>query len=469
MDIVKNTGSYLLEKLLITNTSTRIKVQFVVDESQRDVDTSFALYQGMLKASANKSGLLVQGLPDLTFDPSVFKPTKAVQPLCSDPLLTDSSVARVSNDIQQRLQTVPPPEPNLHETLLLLQKLGGIGSFGDLTLVNSSSVERGGSGDEFQLHGTTLEGSINVVKLFAQMAFYSRAGGIDPPFLPNATVKEVYQLLEWLVWERSVRDVDNVQAAVNGSVMAQAILQVLRTGHYNVQGSSDNGQVDGDQEKYDASVTIFVGHDGDIDSLATALGLRWKLQPPYRSGEDGLGDYVDTPPGSTMHFEYDLETGEVGLSYLYPVYITEAVTSAAGMALNASGILERTPMVFVPRHDTTMDGDVTIRESDDGKATVISAAGLDILGQRLLSTIEKFPQASECYYAVVNRSQTLVLSTDTTQYSKLGLANNPSIFFGMLVSSLLVACFLGCCLLSCRRQREKTIIYNEVTKGAEVV
>ena len=74
--------------------------------------------------------------------------------------------------------------------------------------------------------------------------------------------------------------------------------------------------------------------------IATALGIRWKLGPPYRSGIDSAGEYVPTPPGASMHFEYDLETGALDLSYLYPVYPLDDT--------DVDFSLKKAPLVFYP-------------------------------------------------------------------------------------------------------------------------
>lgn len=43
------------------------------------------------------------------------------------------------------------------------------------------------------------------------------------------------------------------------------------------------------------SVTIYFGHDGNLDGLAALLSLSW-LAPPYR----GPASYLPTPPGSGL-------------------------------------------------------------------------------------------------------------------------------------------------------------------------
>jgi hypothetical protein len=101
------------------------KPQIVTDAIQRDVDTSFALYQGIRDFTlANNENLdMTLELPDLSYDPSLFKPLNGVNPLCKKEYSTD----RLLNDTIKRLRLVPPPETNLNQTLLPLEQLGGIG------------------------------------------------------------------------------------------------------------------------------------------------------------------------------------------------------------------------------------------------------------------------------------------------------------------------------------------------------
>ena len=52
-------------------------MQVVTDASQRDVDTSFALYQGIrdFLLAGNKTQRIISSLSDLNYDPSLFDPS----------------------------------------------------------------------------------------------------------------------------------------------------------------------------------------------------------------------------------------------------------------------------------------------------------------------------------------------------------------------------------------------------------
>ena len=270
--------------------------------------------------------------------------------------------------MESRLQKIAPPELGLNAALQLLDSLGGIGtagplvskSLGNLTLVGTEKGDM------------KLEGNINVLKLYAQMMFYSRAGGIEPPFSPNATVEEVHHLLAWVHWSRSVLSVNNIKAATEGSAMAHAFLGRLR------QYKQTND--------YDATATIFVGHNGTIDDLGTAPGVKW--QQPYISTEN----FSTTPPGGTLHVtEY---SGKIELSYLYPVFLNGNGTS---WNLFQSDNIESVPLIFDPPIDNlnvTVDKEMTvIWEVKDGRT------GLDVLRDRVLSVLDKYPRAVKCFNA----------------------------------------------------------------------
>ena len=147
--------------------------------------------------------------------------------------------------------------------------------------------------------------------------------------------------------------------------------------------------------------------------IATALGIRWKLGPPYRSGIDSAGEYVPTPPGASMHFEYDLETGALDLSYLYPVYPLDDT--------DVDFSLKKAPLVFYPELNS-MEG--LVKVSQKGLSTLISptkhsdkSASLEALRKRLLSTLDEFPEATKCYYTASNQSYYIGL--EKKRYSSL--------------------------------------------------
>jgi hypothetical protein len=62
--------------------------------------------------------------------------------------------------------------------------------------------------------------------------------------------------------------VKNDEAAAEGGVMMAKILQALSSS----RGSSNH------KEEYD--VAFIIGHDSDLNAVATALGTTWTLPPP---------------------------------------------------------------------------------------------------------------------------------------------------------------------------------------------
>jgi len=116
-----------------------------------------------------------------------------------------------------------------------------------------------------------------------------------------------------------------------------------------------------------------------------------------------------------MHFEYDLESGIVELSYLYPVFpIEETANITSNVDNGGSIVMKKTPLVFSPLFND-MSGAVKI--SQEGQSTLISPTiitnkrgSLTALRQRLLSALNKFPEATECYYKATNQSHLLLMS-----------------------------------------------------------
>jgi len=361
VEIMQSTGKALMNLLAADNTIKSINVNFISDVVQRDVDSSFALAVGMAEAVNNETR--VDGLLDLMYDRALFSPLNAS--LCK----SKYSPQHFRNDVTARLQNIAPPKPGIKKALQQLEMLGGIGVAGPLyspAIANLTLVED----DKNDLR---LQGAINVLKLYAQAMFYSRAGGVSP-FLPSASIEEVYQLLAWVHWSRSVFSMKNSKAATEGSFMAHAILKSLSYKQSNAE--------------HDATVTIFVGHDGTIDSVGTALGVKWQLRPPYYQS----ADYSPTPPNSALHFVAD-DAGRVELSYLYPVFFNGTGTS---WKLLKHDNIDHVPSLFDPPIEnanvTVANESTIVRGGGDGRST-----GLDVLRNRVLLVLSQYPGSLECY------------------------------------------------------------------------
>jgi hypothetical protein len=195
----------------------------------------------------------------------------------------------------------------------------------------------------------------NLVKYVAQSIVYSRASGID--YWENVTPGDVYNLMAWEHWSRSVQNVGNNIAAASGGVLMARILRAL-----NVDLQND--------------VTFIIGHDGDLDAVATALDMSWTLPSPYHSA------YTPTPPGCGIHFSYDDSDEKIEISFLAPIFFSDR-----SLNLNTSGILVEVPVKF-GSFETNSRG---------GTATIVSS--LDALRDRMLSTLRKYSGSMECFEA----------------------------------------------------------------------
>ena len=386
---IKRTGKYLMNNILneknnnYAGTDEPIKIHFdiVSDTAYRDVDTSFALSLGIKEALNDLHDKIeATGISNLRLDDVLFKPIKSLtktsdgdifnEPICS----SSFSPKRKIQEINKKLRELPKPTTNLNDAITILENRGGIGISGSLKSLSRNS--------ELNLyHDGNLQGSINVVKLMAQMMFYSRAGGIKPPFLPKATVNEVYTLLAWAEYVRNVISTDNVKAALKGAILADSVIRNLRE------------DIDPTKHSYDEKVTILVGHDTNMDSIATAMGLRWSIPPPFYQGDHG--EYLATPPGSAMYFTNDLDSNVVKMSYLFPIMVSGKGKS---FHYNNTGILESIPMIF--REDENEEHNYNF--SYDETSSFISSfrdnkTGVDILFDRTASVLRIYPEASECF------------------------------------------------------------------------
>jgi hypothetical protein len=335
---------------------------------------------------------------------------------------------QLNHDIDLRYQKVPPPEPGLVATLQLLRDLGGVGPMGP-----PAKKEENDEG---------FEKYVNVVKMFAQMMFYSRASGIQPPFLPNATSNEVYRLLDWVHWSRSVLNIDNVESVTDGAVMAHAVLEVLETGKYNGVSTRsdplDGGATQEDKDDYDIRVTIIVGHDGNQNTLASALGVRWQLPAPYQSR---LQDSA-TPPGSALHFSHDTDLGSLDMSFLYPVFGTD-------WTLDQTSAMGSVPLSLVDSSSDTLSNAVNVDKS--AGATEIGASddgrsGVQLLREHLFSVLREYPGAMECYDAALSR-------TVSSSSPMMHVDSNANKINWLIAGTLIGNAFLILCFFITRKKR----------------
>jgi hypothetical protein len=378
LDMVQATGRWLIENKVIEG--KKIKIDLLSDTSDRDIDTAYRLSLGIqqavqdLQESSNDDTDLslhtttVDGGNEISYFHDLFEDPLPPE-LCQSSSRNSSSssnnnytnivpIEETIQAIQKRMMTIPPPMsiPDALERMKIL--LGGeFGSNAEiilnrlditqaaLSLIHQDIDTNNNNNNETKLYPA---GIVEILKLFGQFLFYSRAGGIEPTYLPtNSTTTTlllqqdvIYQFLAFVHWVRSVWDVKNPQAAASGAVHAQIMLHSLRYGaiistewkqyreklvghhqphqrhrltqssrhdHQNHHDDNDNyNDDDDDDQDYDTHVTIVVGHDGDLDNMSTALGIQWEFQPPYISSSSSSsssrpGDYLPTPPLSALH------------------------------------------------------------------------------------------------------------------------------------------------------------------------
>jgi hypothetical protein len=284
MDVMIQTGNWLGETYLKAYSGN---VKIISDTAQRDVDTSLALIEGLAQA-----GVLTT---TIQLDPTLFSPTKDN---AFEPALCESTKKKIiTSEIQQRLDTIPPPSL-LEEALDLIDRYG-------------RWKHKIKANQNITVKDTDLQGPVNLVKLYAQALFYSRASNITSSFMAKSSLEEMYQLVRWIYWTRSITKTGNSKAAQKGAVLASFLVD----------------------EQHEMPVQIVVGHDSTLNSLQTALGLEWTLT------EYG-GNSSPTPPGTALLFRRFTDNQAV-VELLYPVFFQakKAVLQNASTVMHKKNLL----------------------------------------------------------------------------------------------------------------------------------
>ena len=446
LDLVEQTGQWLMNHLISQGDDDNIQIEFIADASHRDMDTVFALSRGMergvmdLDVGNNNNNnnvtttVVVSGLDEISVNTALFDPLNQKNRNYTPGQVCEQQYSKhdVKKAARARLESLPEPKLDIRDALLLLQDLCGVGDVGpllDYIPLDKTDVKY------TKKNKTKLSGVPMLLKEFGEILFYSRAGGVDPYFCPSASPTDVYQLLQYVHWYRSVVDVNNAQAATLGAVQSQVLLRVLRDGFWSSSSPrrhADDDDDDDDDYYYDTRVTVLVGHDRGLDGLATALGVQWELKSPYISDE--LSAILATPPLSGIHAVRDDDTDKISMSFVYPVYSSPDSDNTTPWQTNTSGILEHSALQF-DKHPSFVETDETATYiKPDG-----SSSSLDLLSHHIHDTISGYPGALHCFQAATNLdSSSFRNASIEVAYSKHQIVSTATLI------TLLMGMLLGC-------------------------
>ena len=308
LQILEASGAFLQRQVISGHESLAV----VADSVARDVDSARVFVRGMGRNASTTISVAAD-----TFDTLKSEIGDAI---CAE---YAPSEAEIAAEVRERLRAVALPS-SLDDATQKFERLVGVGRAGPLASLGPPTVDARGK----------LSGAVGALKHLSQMIFYAFASAV--PYAGVASRDELYELIAWQHWFRAVADVNAEKATAN----AKLLLEVLRalnapTGDDDEEGAgrgattpATGGGSGGD----DASTTVFFGHDGNLDGLASLLGIEWEA-PPYVGG----ASLLPTPPGSGLLFEADASTGLLDVSFVYPLYATDDEPPA----LNRSGVLER--------------------------------------------------------------------------------------------------------------------------------
>jgi hypothetical protein len=306
---MQDTGTYVYDTFLRFfggGDRRPLQFRFLSDTAQRDADSALALQKGVALAfSADPTSMnntfSASNLFVTEYVPLLYNPFSATSisspPICSLQVTPN----QWQQEVQTRLDSIASPPLSMLDTLKLLQ------------LINENDPQLKTSNYPSTLLfdvniGPRLSGMINVIKLAVQTMFYSRAAGVKPlRFLQRITNAQIYQqLLPWVHYSRSILNVGTTEAASRGAVLLRTIVDALESPN---ETTTEN------------RVTFLVGHDTDLDAVATALDVFWAFDAPYYTAEARV-DWYATPPGSAMYITHEAAENDsiVTLSYLYPIF-----------------------------------------------------------------------------------------------------------------------------------------------------
>jgi hypothetical protein len=500
---VQNVGQWLLEEGFLQDAGPRIHFEFLTDTVHRDVDTAFALAQGLAQAVQKRQNnstqelSVVHGLSNLHYVQWLFQPLKADPMQLSTSNNNNTALCQESYSqseqaqfIQEHLATIPRPSSFRQASELLMQK-GGIGAAGNWTHL-FPAMDSNDTNLVVMLPSDLkhVGGVAHLIKLYAQMAFYSRAGNVTPPFLPTLTTEEVYTLLQWVYWNRMITSAYTPRQATMGSVMAQVLLHALEHGslydtpdrsksrtrmsHAVHHDDPDDTTSTKKGEEYDTYVIIVTGHDGNLEDLVTALGASYIAPPPYRHPVGGTINrnqndttssgsnraepyyYLATPPMSGIYARQDVHDDRptiTALNFVTPIYSQQPMEQVWTAALNDTGILEQVPLLERGSDNHLFDTVLDNYNDDDDH--------LDQLRQHIEQVLQQYTGSLDCFQTTKHFIDTLSHGTrspftTTSSRSKNDfsiLLNHKSWrTIGVLVTFVIMVTALAWFIFSRRRQ-----------------
>lgn len=412
-----DTGIFIYNTFLrsVSGDARPFKFRFLSDMVQRDADSTLALQEGLASAymadlNTNTSSLSSSNLHVTEYVPHLFDPFVATS-ISADPVCSlQVTSTQWLQEIHTRLHNIRPPTMSMWDTLKVLQ------------LVDENAPKKESHNDTPTLvfdinNGPRMTGMINVIKLAVQTLFYSRAAGIAPlVFLPGVTNTQIYQqLLPWVHYSRSILNVGTTEAASRGAVLLRTMVEAM-------------------QHSEEDTVTVLVGHDTDLDAVATALHAVWAFDAPYSTAEERV-DWYSTPPGSAMYMTHEPAMEEddaiVTLSYLYPVFDLNEGTILSWESVplqlrNVSSSLEHFPM--------------------NENATTLTFAQFQT---QLRTNLQRYSGATECY----DRALDIPVAANTVDNRATSFGSG--VGTGIAISLFLVV--LGWMYQNRRQQRRRTL------------
>ena len=137
--------------------------------------------------------MLFSGLDQIHINHEVFSYTTTSENNSTCPTI-DSSDQERSEHISNRVSHLPPSDFHVQDVLDLIIRLSGL----DESILEDRSRCPGGMGL-----------SLDLLKSITEMAFYSRASNVNPPFLPSASDEDVYRIMNVADYVKSSEQLDN--------------------------------------------------------------------------------------------------------------------------------------------------------------------------------------------------------------------------------------------------------------------